>query len=1372
MSERTVTVRLRAVTDQYTRAMRDAAGSTEQLGRRGEQVGRTMTRRVTAPLMAVAGAATHVGMQFESAMSGVEAVTGQSGAALERMSAQAQELGRTTQFSASQAAGALEFLGMAGFDAEESLEALPHTLDLAAASGMDLARSADLASNVLGQFALDADETQRVADVLAEASRNANTSVEQLGQALQMAGPVANAAGLDIEETAAAIAAMGDSGIQASQAGTSLRMAMTQLLNASGPAADTLEELGINAAQADGTLRPLPDIIDELGDSGATAADIMTIFGQRAGPAMAALIEQGGDALRDLEGALDDSAGAAAEQAEVRMDNLQGTLRELRSAAEGAGIALFDAGIGDALEAIAGGARDSLQWVAELPQPLQSTGVALGGVAATAGPAAVGIGTLAQAAPAIASNFRLGVRQLRRFARFMTGPWGIAIAGGIAALSLLRETTVDTTHAVGALEAELDGAAASLGNLTDEFLIEQLRDQGVLGTFNEMGLSLDDLREAMLGSETALGRLRPEFEDAAWSGEHWSDALHNVSMGLLGTESETDQLAQTLMGLIEGTEEYQEAARQLQIEQSGLEDSTNKTATATQLLRDQAGRVPDDLGDAASGIDGMGGAADDAASSIDTLSEALEGLSGAARSAEEAHRRVLDAIETLDDAVAESSTTLDIHSEAGRQNREALQGAAEAIAEKAEAVLDETGSTEEAVAAAERHYESLLDAAEAAGIGRDAAAEYIDELGLIPEDIATALDLVSDEAIRDAQLFQAELDGIPRHIAVRASFSWRGDTRPGPVAAPQFHSGVDRVPADPALARAWGLRSDEVPAILQVGETVLPRLHDGGVIGDLPSRASERVGVFDQRMLDWTVDLFADAETSADFDRAFATLDQLEDIRRDAEQVVSLWDRLTELQERHAEADDAEERARLAEEIADAEADIARHYQDRSVAREREAAEMDAEIARNREQWELEQMSAREREQWLRSRRDEFTRFSDEWMRWERERQSAQDEVNRLVEEERAERQRIADEAVDELNRMLDERDRIRGQMAEREERYERDVAEARRRHQERVDREVAQRRDELRFDPTQRLDFVFGNRPEAIAANVQDQIDAVLDSERLLEDLRARGLDDAVIEALGLDDPRQLRTLEEFARATDGELADLNDSILERNRVAGDRAERDAERTYTSLGSTLMDMRGDLDDELADLNDSFQDDIREMNREFAEDMDEMRVELAEIGEDTGRDHSEAIAEGIEAGIPAIVRAAERAREAARQARDPGPADTSGGGAGGAGTMRDPASGRTVHVTGDSEARMFLDRGWERAHTGGLIAGRGEVPIIARGGERVVTDAQNRELMELLRELSGGQRGPLVHIERNEMADRVDLQAFERTIAQAARIVS
>jgi TP901 family phage tail tape measure protein len=226
-------------------------------------------------------------------MSGVEAVTGATAAQMAELNKVARELGATTEWSASQAADGMKYLGMAGFETNEILDAMPGMLDLATAGQLDLARAADIASNVLTGFGLEAKDVTRVGDVLAKAAASANTNVEQLGYAMSYVAPVASGLGMSLEEASAAVAIFSNAGIQGERAGTTLRQVLAQLSGPSEEAQKKLQELGISAEDINPEIHSLADIISLLRERGMTASQAMDLFGTRAGTGLATLLKTG-----------------------------------------------------------------------------------------------------------------------------------------------------------------------------------------------------------------------------------------------------------------------------------------------------------------------------------------------------------------------------------------------------------------------------------------------------------------------------------------------------------------------------------------------------------------------------------------------------------------------------------------------------------------------------------------------------------------------------------------------------------------------------------------------------------------------------------------------------------------------------------------------------------------------------------------------------------------------------------------------------------------------------------------------------------------------------------------------------------------------
>ncbi|HUW00730.1 MAG TPA: phage tail tape measure protein [Acidimicrobiales bacterium] len=279
-----------------------AAAQTQlaTFGTSATAAGAKLTKSLTLPIVAIGGIALKAGADFQTAMLQVQAVSGATGVEFESLNDLAKELGRTTQFSASQAADAMGFLAMAGFEANEILGALPGTLNLAAAGNLELAQAADIVTNILTGYGKEVGELGAANDALVQTFTSSNTSLAQLGEAFKFVAPVAASAGLDFNEVTAALGLLGNAGIQASMAGTTLRGGIAKLAKPTNEAQGALERLGIQVNDSGGQMLPLVDIIRQFEAAGLSTADAMTIFGLRAGPGFAALVSQGADALGDL----------------------------------------------------------------------------------------------------------------------------------------------------------------------------------------------------------------------------------------------------------------------------------------------------------------------------------------------------------------------------------------------------------------------------------------------------------------------------------------------------------------------------------------------------------------------------------------------------------------------------------------------------------------------------------------------------------------------------------------------------------------------------------------------------------------------------------------------------------------------------------------------------------------------------------------------------------------------------------------------------------------------------------------------------------------------------------------------------------------
>lgn len=410
--------------DQFTRAFQNASKAADRMhavGGKMKSVGRGLTMGLTVPIVGMGVAVVKTGAQFDDQMSTVGAVSGATGKQMDQLREQAKDMGMNTRYSASEASEGMEMLARAGFSTTDVMSALPHVLDLAAAGNVELGDAADITSNILSGFGMEASETAKVADVLAKASADSNVDVQSLGEAFKHVGPVASTLGLSIEDTAASIGVLGDAGIAGGQAGNMLKRGLLNLSSPTEQQTKLMDELNMEMFDANGQMKTMPEVIGELEDGMHGMTDqqkistMETLFGSQAVAGFAALVDEGSENLGDFSGELENSQGTAAEMHEEMEDNLMGSFRSLMSALEGLSLAFYE--MGD------GAIRSFVDWLTELVKRFIETDdetkqliLAIAGIAAAIGPVLIVVGTLIQSIARLASVFT-----------FLTSPIGIAI---------------------------------------------------------------------------------------------------------------------------------------------------------------------------------------------------------------------------------------------------------------------------------------------------------------------------------------------------------------------------------------------------------------------------------------------------------------------------------------------------------------------------------------------------------------------------------------------------------------------------------------------------------------------------------------------------------------------------------------------------------------------------------------------------------------------------------------------------------------------------------------------------------------------------------------------------------------------------------
>lgn len=475
--------------------------------------GGLLSKNVTLPIVGVGAAAVKTATDFEAGMSEVKAISGATGSEFDALRDKAIEMGAKTKFSASDSADAFKYMAMAGWDASQMMDGIAGIMDLAAASGEDLATTSDIVTDALTAFGLQASDSAHFADVLAQASSKSNTNVGLMGETFKYVAPVAGALGYSIEDTAVAIGLMANSGIKGSQAGTALRSTITRLAKPVGEAKDAVEELGISITNADGTMKPLSQTMVELREKFAGLTEeqkaqyAAMLAGQEGMSGLLAIVNASDEDFQKLTDEINNANGAAEDMASVMMDNTAGAVEQLKGALESAGIL-----IGEKLTPYI---RKLAEWITGLVEKFNSLSeeeqdqiVKFGLILAAIGPVLLILAKVISVVSTVVKAFKL-------FGTTMTtvktsidlvkaGYTGLATQMGgipklVAGISTGFGGMLAPIAAVIAIVAVLVGAFVTLWKTNEEF-----RDN-MVGIWNSIKESINNFFDGVVERINALG---------------------------------------------------------------------------------------------------------------------------------------------------------------------------------------------------------------------------------------------------------------------------------------------------------------------------------------------------------------------------------------------------------------------------------------------------------------------------------------------------------------------------------------------------------------------------------------------------------------------------------------------------------------------------------------------------------------------------------------------------------------------------------------------------------------------------------------------------------------------------------------------------
>lgn len=377
-----------------------------QAGEKISSVGKKLTVGLTVPITALAVASGKTAMDFQSSMNQVAATMGMTSEEIangsedfKKLENAAKDMGETTQFSASQAAEALNYMALAGYDVDKSVSTLPSVLNLAAAGGMDLATASDMVTDSMSALGEMAGTTESFVDKMAKTSQKSNTSVAQLGEAILTVGGTAKVLAGGTTEMNTALGILADNGVKGAEGGTALRNVILSLSAPTDKAAKKMQELGLEVFDAQGNMRPLNDIFKDLDSTLSTMTQgeqtqvLNSIFNKVDLKSVNALLANSGERFNELSGYINDADGAASKMAETMNSGAQGAITKMKSALEGVGITIGERFL-PYIEKGANFVSKLCEGFQNLSPEMQNTILIIAGLLAAIGPVLVVLGTL------------------------------------------------------------------------------------------------------------------------------------------------------------------------------------------------------------------------------------------------------------------------------------------------------------------------------------------------------------------------------------------------------------------------------------------------------------------------------------------------------------------------------------------------------------------------------------------------------------------------------------------------------------------------------------------------------------------------------------------------------------------------------------------------------------------------------------------------------------------------------------------------------------------------------------------------------------------------------------------------------------------
>lgn len=776
MADRSVVVRLRAEVQGFVagvstakKSLGEFSGELDKLGQQHKEKFDKVIRpaaMVGAGLVAAFGLAVKAAADFDKQMSEVAAVSGATGKDLGLLRQAALDAGRDTAYSATEAAKAEAELTKAGMSTKDVLGGgLKGALSLAAAGQIDLADAATITAQSLNTFHLNGAAASHTADILAAAANKSASDVEQLSRGMGQAGLVASQAGWSFKDTTAVLAAFADRGLQGSDAGTSLKTMLLALENPSKKAAETMQQLGINAYDANGHFVTASGLAGQLKEKLGGLSEqerntaLATIFGSDAIRAANVLYDQGSDGISKYSGAVDDY-GAAARVAQQKTDNLAGDLERLKGSLETVAIQA-GSGANTGLRTLVQTADGALHIFGSLPAPLQATLTILAGLSGATLLASAGFLKARQTAQEMLTALRemgptgekaaAGVTKIGKAAAAL-GTIGTVATVAWMAIDYFANRTLNAKMNVDemtnslnrfsqngqvggemarAFGKDLSGLASDLSKVNAAY--EKVNAESRQGTKQKVA-------GAFAGGAFSAGYAGPAGQAAIKAAPSAAD-LKSLDQGLANLVSSGNATAAKAAydQLAAATERYGGSVADLNAKLPEYQKATAGAAAASTGMANG-------FGTATSNARTLVQSWQDAIEKGQSLYDLFVQLNGGALNFAEAEIRVEQAVDDLAASFAKNGTSLDVNTEKGRANKEAILQTADAAAKAADAKFRETGSLEQASATYNGYIAQLRATLKQAGLTDAQINTVIQTYARMPPAITTQLKVLGVDA--------------------------------------------------------------------------------------------------------------------------------------------------------------------------------------------------------------------------------------------------------------------------------------------------------------------------------------------------------------------------------------------------------------------------------------------------------------------------------------------------------------------------------------------------------------------------------------------------------------------------------------------------